>query len=132
MPRTRTVSALALCVALAACGSDPKPPPKPVAPPKPPPAPVVIDGTWRGTSTRFRAERRDCPHPGLVTLHVQDRQFEYLWTWKTRVISEVESDGSVHGEAPDITLVGQVRGKRMEGDVTNGYCGLHFTVTKWH
>ena len=85
--------------------------------------------TW-GTSTRFRAERRDCPHPGLVRLTVQDGHFQYRWDFRTMVDSTVDPDDSVHGQAANITLAGRRAGTRIEGDVTNGYCGLHFTVTR--
>lgn len=91
---------------------------------------MPLDGVYWGTSTRFRAERRDCPHPGLVKLTVQDGKFQYRWNYRTFVESSVAPDGQVLGQAPSITLVGQRKGRLIEGDVTNGYCGLHFTVTR--
>ena len=35
--------------------------------------PATIDGVYRGTSTRFQADSRACPHPGLVTLYRAER-----------------------------------------------------------
>lgn len=114
----------AFAAGLSACTAPP-PPPKP-APPAPAPPPV--DGVYRGTSTRFQADSRTCPHPGLVTLYVQDAKFFYRWDYNTWVDASIDPDGTVHGQADRITLVGKRNGKNMDGDVTNGLCGLHFTV----
>ncbi|HTC12546.1 MAG TPA: hypothetical protein VK726_27605 [Acetobacteraceae bacterium] len=116
----------ALCAALAACApaAPPAAPPKPATPPEP------IDGIYRGTSTRFQADLKSCPHPGLVLLVVQNHQFSYHWSYGVYVDGTVAEDGTVQGTAPSFTLVGKRDGKRMEGDVTNGTCGLHFTVIK--
>lgn len=94
------------------------------------PAAPDADGLYRGTSTRFRADRRDCPHPGLITLYVQDHQFEYRWTPQLYVAAVIDPDGTVHGQAPDVTLAGHRDGATLDGDVTNGACGLHFTAHK--
>lgn len=87
-------------------------------------------GTWRGTSTRFQAQGRLCPHPGLVTLQIWDDKFQYRWDGGTYVDATIQSDGSITGQGPGITLVGKYESKRIEGDITNGVCGLHFTVVK--
>jgi hypothetical protein len=113
----------ALCATLAACA----PPPQP-QPPAPPPEPV--DGTYRGTSTRFQADSRNCPHPGLVLLVVQNSQFQYHWSYGVYIDATIAPDGTVRGSAPSFTLIGKRDGKRIEGDVTNGNCGLHYTVVK--
>jgi len=109
-------------------GCVPAPPPPA---PKPAPAPDPVDGVYRGTSTWYLARSRNCPHPGLVTLYVQDSQFYYRWDYATWVTANIDPDGTVRGQAKDISLLGKRVGKHMEGDVTNGVCGLHFTVT-WH
>jgi len=128
MPPFRACLPGILGALLFACAPAPDPAPKPAAPP----APVApVDGVYRGTSTRYLAQSRTCPHPGLVTLYVQDGQFFYRWDYATWVNANVESDGTVHGQAEAVTLQGRRDGKRMEGDITNGLCGLHFTVT-WH
>jgi hypothetical protein len=118
---------LGAAAVLFACAPAP-PPPKPATPPAPA---VTTDGVYRGTSTRFQADSRSCPHPGIVRLYVQNRQFSYRWDYATWVDSSIDPDGTVHGQADRITLVGKRDGKHMEGDVTDGACGLHFTVT-WH
>ena len=49
---------------------------------------------------------------------------------RTNVDSAIQADGSILGQAPGITLVGKRAGMRIEGDITNGACGLHFTLVK--
>lgn len=115
-----------LCAALAACA--PKSPPTPPAPPPKPPE--TVDGAYRGTSTRFQADSRACPHPGLVWIVVNANAFQFQWDRNTLVDATIAPDGAVTGSAERITLVGRQTGPKIEGDVTNGNCGLHFTVTK--
>src|SRR5277367_359403 len=110
-----------LCAALGACA--PPPPPSPPAPP-----PVSVDGTYRGTSTRFQADSRACPHPGLVLLVVLNNLFQYHWSYGVYIDAAIAPDDTIQGSAPEFTLVGKRSGKRIEGDVTNGTCGLNFTV----
>ncbi len=113
------------CVMLAACAATPPPPPAPPAKPA-----QTIDGEYRGTSTRFQADSRACPHPGLVRLEVIANAFQFRWDPHTWVDATIAPDGAITGGAERITLVGKQSGRRIEGDVTNGNCGLHFTVTK--
>ena len=115
---------LALCAALAACAPPPPPPPPPAATSEP------VDGTYRGTSTRFQADSRNCPHPGLVLFVVQNSQFQYHWSYGVYIDASIAPNGTISGSAPDFTLVGKRDGSHMDGDVTNGACGLHFTVVK--
>jgi hypothetical protein len=89
-----------------------------------------VDGTYRGTSTRFQADSRNCPHPGLVLLVVQNSRFQYHWSYGVYIDAAIAPDGTVQGSAPNFTLIGRRDGKRIEGDVTNGNCGLHYTVVK--
>jgi hypothetical protein len=122
---------LALCAA--SCAAPPPPPP-----PKPVFTSDQVDGLYRGTSTRFQADSRSCPSPGLVTLRITGGQFTYRWSGRIQVPASVLPDGSVQGQSADITLTGQfiapVAGQagpaRIEGDATNGICGIHYTVTK--
>jgi hypothetical protein len=116
----------ALCAAISACAAPPPPPP-PAPPPKPP---ETIDGEYRGTSTRFQAQTRTCPHPGLVRFDVIDSRFQFRWDAATWVDAAIAPDGTVTGNAERITLVGKQAGAKIEGDVTDGDCGLHFTVTR--
>ena len=115
----------ACCAALASCAATaaaaPAPPPKP---------PDTVDGEYRGTSTRFQADSRACPHPGLVDFEVIDSAFQFRWDRETWVDATIAPDGTITGGAERITLVGKQTGPTIEGDVTNGNCGLHFTVTK--
>ena len=119
------VLAAGCCAGLAACA--PAAPPPPAPPPKPP---ETVDGEYRGTSTRFQADSRGCPHPGLVRLEVIGNAFQYRWDPVTWVDATIAPDGTITGGAERITLVGRQTGPKIEGDVTNGNCGLHFTVTK--
>ncbi len=107
---------------------DPAPAPPPVATNA---APSGIDGLYRGSSTRYQADRRDCPHPGLVTLYVQDRQFNYRWNGLVDVPGAIGPDGSVSGQEGAIALSGRMLGgDQIQGDLTNGACALHFTVRR--
>jgi hypothetical protein len=117
--------AAACCAGLAACA-----PTAPTSPPAPAKPPETVDGEYRGTSTRFQAESRACPHPGLVRLEVIDSRFQFRWTATIWVDGAIAPDGSVTGGAERITLVGRQTGPKIEADVTNGDCGLHFTVVK--
>jgi hypothetical protein len=116
----------ALCAVLAACAAKP-PPPSPAPPLNPA---QTIDGEYVGTSTRFQAGSRACPHPGLVRIEVSANAFQFRWSPETWVDATIAADGTVSGSAEGITLVGRQTGPRIEGDVTNGACGLHFTVTR--
>ncbi len=137
------LSQAGLLLALFAAGcAAPPPPPPPPPPPKPVFPQAMVDGLYRGTSTRYQADSRTCPSPGLVTLHVVGGQFTYRWTWKLQVPASVLPDGSAQGQLGDITLTGHlvpaqpahdgVRAvpQRLEGDVTNGVCGIHYTVSR--
>lgn len=125
-PMTPVRLVAGLVLALSACSSPPADPP-PAAP-----APVVdvVDGFYRGTSTRFQARSRSCPRPGLVSLQLWDRKFQYRWNYSTYVDAEVLPDGTVTGQGPGITLLGRFEADKINGDITNGDCGLHFTVTR--
>lgn len=117
-----------MAAGLTACASPARKPAVPTAPD--PPVPEVSNGIYRGTSTRFQSDARSCPRPGLVTLYVQNRQFDYRWDRQTYVSSAIAPDGRITGQAEGITLAGRQHGTKLEGDVTNGICGLHFTVQK--
>lgn len=131
----RPVLAALACAALAACAGpqagDSLPDPGPALPPTSfRGAPSAIDGLYKGSSTRYQADRRDCPHPGLVSLYVQDGQFTYRWDRATDVPGAIGADGSVSGQGGGISLSGRRVGDTLEGDLTNGACSLHFTTTR--
>jgi hypothetical protein len=122
---TRVGVLAVLGAALVSCA--PSPPAAPAPPPKPP---DIVDGEYRGTSTRFQADSRGCPHPGLVNFQVIQNQFQFRWDYKTWVNAAIAPDGGITGGAESITLVGRQSGTTIQADVTNGNCGLHFTVKK--
>lgn len=128
----RAVAVLSLSATLGGCVTPPHPatPSPQAAVAAPVSAPVTADGMYRGTSTRFLAQRRDCPHPGLITLYVQDRQFEYRWNQQLYVTAAIDPDGTVRGQGADVTLAGHREGHTIDGDITSGGCGLHFTARK--
>jgi hypothetical protein len=123
MKAIRAAALAALCAALSACVSPPPPPP---------PAPVLhkapVDGTYRGTSTRFQSDSRQCPHPGLVEVVVWDNKFQYKWDYQVYIDATIAADDTIQGSGPGITLVGKRIGHSIDGDITNGVCGLHFTL----
>jgi hypothetical protein len=126
MHNVRTYLCGAFCAVLAACAAQ-HPPPPPAPPSKPA---QTIDGEYVGTSTRFQAGSRACPHPGLVRIEVSANAFQFRWSLDTWVDATIAADGTVSGSAEGITLMGRQTGPKIEGDVTNGDCGLHFTVTR--
>ena len=124
--QTIRAAALAVCVAgQLGCAAQPPAPPAPPAK-----SPERLDGEYRGTSTRFQADSRACPHPGLVRIEVIGNAFQFRWDRDTWVDATIADDGNVTGGAERITLVGKQSDGKIVGDVTNGNCGIHFTVTK--
>ncbi len=122
MTTTRLMLLVALSLLPVACGAPPSAPAR---------GPVAdSSGTWRGTATRFQALSRNCPHPGLVSLLIWDDKFQYRWSANISVDATIGADGTIAGQAPGITLAGKLADGRIEGDVTNGDCGLHFTLAK--
>ena len=129
MPSLRAALPALAAASLAGCAA-PRPAataPDPVAS-TPGAAPSGVDGLYRGSSTRYQADRRDCPHPGLVALMVQGGQFTYRWSNLTDVPGSIGPDGSVSGQTGAIALSGHLSGDELQGDLTNGACALHFTT----
>jgi hypothetical protein len=91
--------------------------------------PVSADGDYRGTATRFQVLRRTCPRPGLLTLSVRSSVMYYRWDNQYIPVS-VQSNGTLSGAGAGVQLTGTHDGTTMQGDVTDGQCGLHFTVRK--
>ena len=118
-----------LGLASACAQQAPAPPPSPTSDTSPPPV-RSADGTYRGTSTRYQADQRACPSPGLVVLRVLGGEFSYRWNRDIAVLGTVAPDGSVQGTSGDISLRGHVSGDTIEGDVSNPYCAYHFRVTE--
>ena len=133
MLSVRRMGLLAGLLILGACSA-----PVPNAPPQtteaqqhaPPTQAASPDGVYWGTSTRYVADRRDCPHPGVVTLAVHNGQFDYRWDWATDVLASISPDGSVQGVSGNITVTGRLNGGELTGDISNGTCALHFTTQR--
>lgn len=123
-PRTTSLAIIAMVLMTLAACSSPEPPPLP----PPQPKQDVVDGFYRGTSTRFQANSRSCPRPGLVTVQVWDKQFQYRWSYGVQIDAVIQENGTIQGAGPGISLLGQYSANKIEGDITNGDCGLHFTL----
>ena len=65
-----------------------------------------------------------------MRLEVIGSAFQFRWVPVTGVDATIAPDGTITGGAERITLVGKQVGPKIDGDVTNGNCGLHFTATK--
>ena len=113
---------LVLLCGLTACGA-------PATPAKPKPA-GTIDGLYRGTSTRFIAQDKSCPHPGLVKFDVSNRALHYRLNWPTTVDATIDPDGTVSGQSAGYNLTGDWDGQKIEGDVVSVVCALHFRAVK--
>lgn len=119
------VALLLLLGGLSACGSAPS-----ATPAAPPPPSGTIDGLYRGTSTRFKAEAKSCPHPGLVRYDVVGHSFRYRLNGPITIDATVYPDGSVSGDASGFTMRGDWDGRKIEGDVVSITCALHFRAVK--
>ena len=115
-PRCIHAVALTLLLALSACMP-------PIA------ATVSGDGEYRGTSTRFQVLRRTCPRPGLLHVTVQGGVMFYRWETQEIQVA-VLNNGTLSGSLPGVQLTGTHDGTTIQGDVTDGQCGLHFTLRR--
>ena len=82
------------------------------------------------TSTRFMAQDRSCPHPGLVKFQVLNGTFRYRLNGPVTVEARVDPDGTVSGDAGGYSLSGDWDGQKLEGDVVSILCALHFRAVK--
>jgi len=95
-----------------------------------PVAPTISgDGDYRGTATRFQVLRRTCQRPGLLSLNVRNGIMFYRWENQYIQVS-VLNNGTLSGNLPGVQLTGTHDGTTIQGNVTDGQCGLHFTVRK--
>jgi hypothetical protein len=93
-------------------------------------ATVAGDGDYRGTTTRTQVLRRTCPHPTpLLMLNVKAGVTYYPWDNQYIPVS-ILSNGTLSGSASGVQLTGTHDSATMQGDVTDGQCGMHFTVRK--
>lgn len=94
------------------------------------PVPTVSgDGDYRGTATRFKAGRRTCPRPGLISASVRNGVMFYRWEGQYIQVA-VLNNGTLSGTLGGARLTGTHDGETMRGDVTDPWCGLHFTLKK--
>jgi hypothetical protein len=114
--RLKTGAVLVSLLMLAACAT-------PVAPT------ISGDGDYRGTATRFQVLRRTCPRPGLLHIPVRSGVMFYRWEGQDIQVA-VLNNGTLSGSLPGVRLTGTHDGTIMQGDVTDGQCGLHFTLKK--
>ena len=110
------VAGLLSLIALSACVSPASPT-------------ISADGDYRGTSTRFQVLRRNCPRPGLLHMQVRSGVMFYRWGAQDIQVS-VLNNGTLSGSAPGVRLTGTHDGNVMQGDATDGQCGLHFTLRR--
>ena len=95
-----------------------------------PVAPTVsADGDYRGSTTRFQVLRRTCPRPGLLRLSVRNATLFYHWSGQFIQVS-ILNNGTLSGSLPGVQLTGIHDATVIQGDVTDGQCGLHFTLTR--
>jgi hypothetical protein len=90
---------------------------------------VAADGEYRGSSTRFQVLRRTCPRPGLLRLSVRSATLFYPWGGQYIQVS-ILNNGTLAGSLPGVQLTGTHDTTVIRGDVTDGQCGLHFTLTR--
>ncbi len=87
------------------------------------------DGDYRGTSTRYQVLRRTCPRPApYLTLHVQGGTL--LYRWDNQYIQASVRGGTVSGAAQGVQLTGTYDGTTIQAKVTDGQCGIQFTVNR--
>lgn len=128
LPGRLLAAALLPPLALAACAHR-RPATTPVAHATPAGHLAGPDGAWSGTSTRFQADSRGCPNPGLVSTQVFDRQFELRWGNRGPDLSaSIQPDGSIIGGNGDVTVSGKYSGERITVDAITSACGLHYTL----
>jgi hypothetical protein len=108
--------AILLCLVMGACG---------------PLANTTInpEGDYRGSATRFQVLRPTCPRPGLLNISVRNGIMFYKWENQFIQVS-VLSNGTLSGALPGVQLNGTHDGTIMQGNVTDGQCGLHFTLKR--
>lgn len=87
---------------------------------------------YRGASTRFQADARTCPSPGLVVLRPEYDAFTYRLGGRILIETTIIGDGTLAGNGGDFTLTGTVTAEKLEGDIQNGQCGYHFRAVRQH
>ena len=108
---------LAICVGLAGCA--------PMAGPL-----AAADGTYRGTSTRFQALRRDCPRPRVYP-QIPVRSGVLFFPWGGQFVqSTVYSNGTVSAASAGVQVTGTYDGTIIRAKLTDGQCGLDYMLKR--
>jgi len=90
---------------------------------------VAADGDYRGSSTRFQVLRRNCPRPGLLHLPVRSATLFYPWAGQYIQVA-ILNNGTLAGAGPGVQVTGTHDSSVIQGDITDGQCGLHFTLRR--
>jgi hypothetical protein len=141
-PHSRTMPAIVILLALAACSSQPPP-----APPTPKAAFVSFDGTYRGrirvsSHTLGGPNSNWCDTPQTISLSIQHNAFRYLLAHPnlppdpdlspTIEVTEISPDGSFDGfpinGGPE--MVGSITGSHMEGEIHGLGCAYTFAAER--
>ena len=123
---------LALALPLSACNEPAQSPPAAAA------TPSGVSGDfemlYRGASTRFQADNKTCPSPGLVTIRPQNGVFIYRLGGRVTIETTIIGDGSLAGNGSganaDFAITGTATAAKIEGDIRSGQCGYHFRATR--
>ena len=123
-----TALAALLAIGLAACAETA------ATQPKAAPTPGGVSGDfevlYRGASTRFQADARTCPSPGLVTIRPDNGVFTYRLGGRILIETTIIGDGTLAGNAGDYTVTGTATADKIEGDVQSSQCGYHFRAVR--
>ena len=87
---------------------------------------------YRGASTRFQADARTCPSPGLVLIRPENDAFTYRLGGRILIETTIIGDGTLAGQGQDYTITGTATAEKIEGDVQNGQCAYHFRAIRKH
>jgi len=135
MPFRPPVLPLALAAMLSACNDAPRPQ-SPAAPAGPGGISGDFEMLYRGASTRYQADNRNCPSPGLVTIRPQNGVFTYRLGGRVLIETTIIGDGSLAGNGTgpnaDYAITGTATAAKIEGDIRNGQCAYHFRATRQH
>jgi len=130
MPSSRQNRATLLATLLLLSGCD-APPTAPLSTPETSGGERVdFEVVYRGTSTRFQADQRTCPSPGLVTLRPENKIFTYRLGGRILIETTIAPDGTLSGREQDFSVTGTATDQKIEGDVKNPHCGYHFLARR--
>lgn len=131
-PRQNRARLLAALLVLGPSGcATPPPAPEPAPTPE---SPGGVRGDfevlYRGTSTRFQADQRSCPSPGLVTVRIENNGFTYRLGGRVLIETTIAPDGTLSGREQDFSVTGTATENKIEGDVKSPHCGYHFVARR--